>query len=120
LSVKRFWHATALGLIGWYLMVPPTGQQNGVPWPDNKAPISHWTIAESFDAAKDCEEAVAKHRKKFEQTYKKLKHKTSDADFWGPFYITTAGEATCIATNDPRLRDENGAKSPEVRPSATE
>ncbi len=114
----RVYNIIASALIGWYLMIPPAGQHNGLPWPDNKAPLSHWTIAESFDVAKDCEDAVAKHRKKFEQTYNKLKHKTSDANFWGPFYITTAGEATCIATDDPRLKEDSAVKPSDVQPSA--
>jgi len=97
-------------------MLPPAGQQNGLPWPDSKAPISGWTIAESFDTAKACEAALADHRKKFNKTYNKLSHRTLDAEFWGRFYVTVAGEATCIATDDPGLKDD-AETAPSTQPS---
>jgi hypothetical protein len=116
--VNRCFHAMAFALIGWYLMLPPAGQQNGLPWPDGRASISQWTIAESFDGAKACEGALTAHRKKFEQAYSKLSHQTSDAEFWGRFYVTAAGEATCIATDDPRLKEDAAARPTGVQPSS--
>ena len=115
--MNRCYHAIAFTLIGWYLMLPPAGRQNGLPWPDGKASISQWTIAESFDGARACEVTLAEHRKKFQQTYSKLSHKTPEAEFWGRFYVTAAGEATCIATDDPRLK-EDGTDRQTVQPSA--
>jgi hypothetical protein len=66
-------------------MLPSAGQQNGLPWPDGRASISQWTIAESFDDTKDCEATLAHHRKNFQQAYSKLSQKTPDAEFWGGF-----------------------------------
>jgi hypothetical protein len=48
-------HATALALVGWYLIVPPIARlPNSCPVPDMGAPISKWTVREGFDEAKDC------------------------------------------------------------------
>ncbi len=81
-----------------YLMIPLARRHSGLPWPDNKASVSEWTIAESLEVAEDCE----------------------NADFFGPFYITTAGEATCIATDDPRLKEDSAIKSSDARPLAAD
>lgn len=99
-------------------MQPSAGQQNGLPWPDGRASISQWTIAESFDDTKDCEATLAHHRKNFQQAYSKLSQKTPDAEFWGRFYATSAGEATCIATDDPRLKEDATVKPTGEQPSA--
>ena len=95
-----------LSLLGWYLMLPPAAQQqNGLPWPDGKAPISEWTVAESFDQAKTCETELDKHRKKFQKTVRsKISHQFAESEFWSRFYVAAAGEATCVATDDPRLK----------------
>jgi hypothetical protein len=105
-------------LLGWYLMLPPAAQQsNGLPWPDGKAPISQWTVAESFDQAKVCEAALDKHRKKFQQTYNSISHQFADSEFWSRFYVAASGEATCIATDDPRLKAGEGERTSNVKNS---
>jgi hypothetical protein len=111
-------HLTWIALIGWYLMLPQVGQQNGVPWPDSAAPISRWTIAESFDRAKPCETILADRRKKALRESGKVGTKASSARFWNRFYVTAAGEAVCIATNDPRLRDDAPTRLTGVQPFA--
>jgi hypothetical protein len=112
------WHqAVFLGLMGWNLMLPPAGRRNGMPWPDSKAPISQWIIAKSFDAADSCEAELDKHRKGFKQIYRNMSHKNPEAEFWGQFYIAAAGEATCIATDDPRLNESAEKTIPDIRPS---
>jgi hypothetical protein len=112
------WHEVAfLGLMGWYLMLPPASQLNGMPWPDNKAPISQWTIAKSFDAANACEAELDRNRKGFKQTYRKMSHKNLQSEFWGRFYIAASQQATCIATDDPRLNESAEKTTPDIRPS---
>jgi hypothetical protein len=108
--------AVFLGLIGWYLMLPPASPLNGMPWPDNKAPISHWTIAKSFDTANSCEAALDRNRKGFKQTYHKMSHKNLQSEFWGRFYIAASQQATCIASDDPRL-NESAEMGSEMHPS---
>ena len=114
------WHQVAfLGLMGWYLMLPPASQRNGMPWPDNKAPISQWTIAKSFDRANSCEAELDSHRKGFKQIYRKMSHNNPQSEFWERFYVAAAGEATCIATDDPRLNESAEKTTPDIRQSGT-
>lgn len=93
-------------LLGWYLMLPPTAQRNGNPWPDGRAPLGEWATAKSFDTAKACETEVDKHRRVFEKAYREVSHNDSSREFRARFFVVTAGEATCIASDDPRLREE--------------
>jgi len=46
-------HAAALGLVGWYLMVPPL--KNGEIIPDEKAPLSEWKTVMSGNSSLFCE-----------------------------------------------------------------
>ena len=114
-------HLIIVSLLGWYLMLPPAAQQpNGLPWPDVKAPISQWTIAESFDQAKACEGELDKHRKKFQHTYGKISHQFAESEFWSRFYVAAAGEATCVATDDPRLKADTENENADVKKSSAE
>ena len=108
---------TALLLTGWYLMLPPASQQNGILWPDNTAPVSRWMIAESFDTAKACEAERLKHRKQFDQIYKKTNQADDAAAFWARFYVRASAGATCIATDDVRLRDSAEEPTPDLKQS---
>jgi hypothetical protein len=113
-------HLMLLTLLGWYLMLPPAApQQNGLPWPDGKAPVSQWTIAKSFDKAKACEAQLDNDRKRLQRTYRKIKHQYADSEFWSRFYVTAAGEAICIATDDPRLKAGSDNEAAELKKSAT-
>jgi hypothetical protein len=112
-------HLILLSLLGWYLMLPPAAQQqNGLPWPDGKAPISQWTIAESFDKAKACEAELDKRRKGFQQTYNKISHQFAVSEFWTRFYVAAAGAATCVATDDPRLKEGTDNGTSDVKKSS--
>ncbi len=109
--MNRICRGLAWTLIGWYLMLPPAAQRNGVLWPDGKAPISQWTIAESFDSATACEAELDKHRKRFEKAYRKANHAALTAQFWAQFYVVAAGDASCIGTDDPRLKADSPAET---------
>lgn len=114
-------HLIVLSMLGWYLMLPPAAQQqNGLPWPDGKAPLSQWTVAESFDQAKTCETELDKHRKKFQKTYSKISHQFAESEFWSRFYVAAAGEATCVATDDPRLKTGSENGTADVKKSSTD
>ena len=114
-------HLILLSLLGWYLMLPPAApQQNGLPWPYGKAPISQWTIAESFDKAKACESQLDNDRKRLQRTYRKLSHQYADPEFWTRFYVTASREAICVATDDPRLKAGPDTENSEVKKSAAE
>lgn len=114
-------HLILLSLLGWYLMLPPAAQQqNGLPWPDGKASISRWTIAESFDKAKSCEAEVDNDRKKLQQTYRRINHQYAESEFWTRFYVTAAREATCVATDDPRLKGGSDNGNSDVKKSSAD
>lgn len=86
-------HAAALALVGWYLMVPPlianpnptTGGQLEV-----SAPLSKWEIVRSFDTAAECNEAR-------QRTAASGVGNAEAQRLWQKY-------ATCIASDDPRLR----------------
>jgi hypothetical protein len=102
---------------GWYLMLPPAVQHNGVPWPDNTAPLARWSIAESFDTAKACEAELAKNRKHFSQSYRKTSHKDPASAFWPSFYVSTSISASCIASDDVRLKESADEGAPDLKQS---
>jgi hypothetical protein len=105
-----------VSLLGWYLMLPPVVQRASLPWPDDKAPLSQWSVAESFDAARDCEAAAEARRVKFQQTYQKQNSENPGEQFWTHFYLNLVMGATCIATDDPRLKGVSpGAPSDEPK-----
>jgi hypothetical protein len=81
-------HAAALALVGWYLMLPP--MQGGQP--NERAPLSKWTIIGSFNTAEDC-------------------NKLLEADAESRTHFTAANEpllrasaAKCIAADDPGFK----------------
>ena len=120
-------HAVAVSLLGWYLMLPPASGQNGIPQLMIDAPISHWTVAESFDTSKDCEKELDLRRTNFEKIYKKTNHNNVGEEFWSGLYMAAADSAECVATDDPRLKDgssQDAAASrekqgpPEKKPAA--
>jgi hypothetical protein len=85
----NFRHATALALVGWYLMVPP-GHNKAV---DTNAPLSRWAMFLSFDTAKECERAGDKLRAMFRDSpeFKSQGQQLSEA-------------VVCVASDDPRLK----------------
>jgi hypothetical protein len=72
--------------IGWYLMAPPSSVKYGAVVWDMNAPISKWTVIQSFDSAEQCEDLKAS----FEQ----------EADRVRPIYDVDL----CVASDDPRLQ----------------
>jgi hypothetical protein len=109
-------HAAALALVGWYLMVPP--QTNGQI--DYTAPLSRWTVAESYDSAAPCREMLTNLRNDAtsqadkatnEITAKQKQHeRISTEQLLDAMKSLTAHEiafqSACIATDDPRLREK--------------
>jgi hypothetical protein len=98
---------------GWYLMTPPTGGAQTY-W---TAPLSHWTIGDSFDSSYECYRMLSELRAESEKAYKKANSgKVSDCSA----RIGTCTDAElelltqksvseqfddshCIASDDPRL-----------------
>jgi len=88
-------HAAALTLLGWYLMVPPWGRVT--------APLSEWQIYEPLESAGECEtarnEAIELQDKNKGQA---LSWKTASG---GNLQFDLAA-ATCVGSDDPRLKEK--------------
>jgi|SRR5580704_2891819 hypothetical protein len=94
-------HATALALVGWYLMVPigDHGQY------ESKLAIPDWLNIGAYESKEDCSKAL--------QTYFVNASRDSGLIIWHshderPAYDYVSkqalSKAQCIATDDPRLK----------------
>jgi hypothetical protein len=85
-------HAVALAVLGWYLMMPPTGHD--YPMGNADAPLSQWIRRPTVYRDKgECEQVLDRHRR-----LKNSKNKQIAVKFYK--------QAQCIATDDPRLKEE--------------
>ena len=103
--------AAALALVGWYLMTPPIDWTGKRSYPDDRAPLSKWEMAGSFDPAEACQ------HKRDDEIYHPctLDIPASsvcpqnaiprDDDFWRA-ERESFFEARCIGTDDPRLKEK--------------
>lgn len=100
-------HATALALVGWYLMMPPDSPK--IPHSvDLKAPLSRWTVVVSFPTSEACEKALAdiqnKERDPVElDTTGKLRSKKKDPPDLA-LGISRAINSGCVESDDFRLK----------------
>ncbi len=85
-------HAVAFALLGWYLMLPIS---------DETAPVGNWQIANTFERESDCEAS----RKEFFDTGTKRMQSAKD-DQERAFGMLMA-KATCVPTDDPRLKQSS-------------
>ena len=86
----RLRHTSALALVGWYLMIPPShssGSNSFEVYP----PLWEWSVYSAYDSAHECEGA------KF---FAREAHKTLDDPMHQAFE-----RAQCIASDDRRLSD---------------
>lgn len=96
----RLQNAVALAAVGWYLMMPPWGKLN--------APLSEWVVYQSFDSAGVC--AVArKSLVEYQGNYKGMAM-TLVTQSGGNLQFD-GSVATCIASDDPRLKDASQSSS---------
>jgi hypothetical protein len=90
--------SAALVLVGWYLMVPP--------WPaKTSTPLSQWIIVKSFDTAANCESGLHQQQVSARALAKHVEQGTSPLPKELPEFEAHWFWATCIATDDPRLKD---------------
>ena len=78
--------ATALVLVSWYLITPPS-PRNDYEQLAPKAPLSDWIALDTFNTLRQCENHI------------KLAVIDGNADF------ADFGLFQCIASNDPRLKE---------------
>lgn len=86
-------HASALALVGWYLIAPPLINNDPAQLVAD-APISAWQVLSSYDTAASCEKDRASLVSSSPKYQDQLLRKASD---------TRSQMMICIATNDPRL-----------------
>jgi hypothetical protein len=100
-------HAAPLLLMGWILVVPP---DSTTPYSvDSDAPLSRWSHIAKFDNAPDCERALAALRKRNPDIPAPLDptgelrrfQRRQPAD--PQLALARVQNATCIATDDPRM-----------------
>ena len=104
-------HVAALALAGWYLMVPTSKK--------NDAPLSEWTISQSYASAEACQSAQNKNRDQVAaklKTYdsmtdkqrRDLQHNQAslDQEMADSDSFDTAFQSACIASDDPRLKEK--------------
>jgi hypothetical protein len=87
-------HATALALVGWYLMVPPNTSQ-----PDLS--LSKWSIYQRYSGPDECFWARSN------LTIGLLQDPPPDfAERFCDNYKSIFARAQCIASDDPRLKEK--------------
>jgi hypothetical protein len=101
-------HATALALVGWYLLIPPVFSPMGDhprSFNDLNAPLNKWDIWVSFESYASCEKEK-EHLRKEAPLRLKFAHERSDQDPNGNIVAVAEAwqMAECIATDDPRLK----------------
>jgi hypothetical protein len=87
-------HASALALVGWYLMVPPFSAKEVFP----DKPLSDWQPADIYSTRTECEEGKR-------DTVQEMTAFLADAYKMAPTPKVKALQAgKCIETDDPRLK----------------
>jgi len=95
-------HATALALVGWYLMVPPrvpgTGEVN------RSVPLSQWNIRRQFPKNEGCE--AAKSRPHGQALAAETHNDAANPrrDVRNPELRCILCNAQCVADDDARLK----------------
>jgi hypothetical protein len=94
-------HAAALALTGWYLMLPPTIPDS---YEVNQgAPLSQWTIRNTFPRNAGCENA--KYRMREQALAAQAEHSATGRRGHGnPDVFCIRCNAQCVAEDDPRLK----------------
>ena len=102
-------HAAVLAIVGWYLMVPPMNEitLNAL------APLSRWAIADSFDSASECRQALKQKKviaddekkQRVAEDERRLQHsEPPSANIEQIAIEEQSRRSVCVATDDPRLR----------------
>jgi hypothetical protein len=91
-------HAAALALVGWYLMLPPVTSGHRV---NAEAPLSQWERSSgTYDVVGECQGAIAKLR----HVRTPLRLMVDDKIHTPEVLARQFASATCIASDDPRLK----------------
>jgi hypothetical protein len=96
-------HALAVAFVGWYLMVPPLPDDSTKSLVDFGAPLSTWFLSQSFDTAKECENARKKRYVEASREERKIPLSELRTSPRLPILIQDMFNS-CVASNDPRLK----------------
>jgi len=88
-------------LVGWYLMVPPMFKTEGKWKPDLDEAVSEWQHADSYDSAGACKQGL-------NDRFRAMRKSTFDNPSERPGAILQLQLGECIASDDPRLKQESG------------
>jgi hypothetical protein len=94
------YHAAALSLMAWYLMVPPTIPDTHRA--NKSAPLSQWTIRRSFPHNEGCE--AAKHHLMEVAEANRAERSGSGRRHQLPEMECVLCQAQCVEDSDPRLK----------------
>jgi hypothetical protein len=109
--LKRMWHAAALPLVVWYLLVPPLIEPSplsgSLPLMDYKEPMFKWKIEQKFDHYDDCSHSLHEKVSQVWAQYTPMHVPTNtskaDADQSRSSVLLGWFSAECVANDDPRL-----------------
>jgi hypothetical protein len=89
-------HATALAIVGWYLMVPTPAPETFM---TVTPPIGRWAHRGSYDSEKECDQAL-------DEMYRKSERAGFEMKGFSPEDVRRSWAfAQCISTDDPRLKE---------------
>ena len=98
-------HAAALGLVVWYLMLPPlrfVGPANdfSLAIVDSAAPLSHWLPMMTFKTLQECDNFSTRLARNLRKSVKTERDK-KDVDTLIRIWL---GKYQCVTSDDPRLK----------------
>jgi len=91
-------HASAVALMGWYLIVPPLVIHNRLPV-DLAAPLSEWKVFSMHDSAADCEKGLLAFYKAAQAEL--IANPASESDRIRYYQLQNS---QCFASEDPLLQ----------------
>ena len=96
----KFYHAAALALVGWYLIVPPLTSEKVLP----NAPFSQWEQVKTFDTANACKKDMRFLASIFDS--EAVKHAAAETGQAADLAVgkKRLDAAICISADDPRLK----------------
>jgi hypothetical protein len=92
-------HATALALVGWYLMVQPL--VNAPYKVDTQAPLTSWKVYQTFHTAEECNTALSSTAAKYEHT---ATAPIGSIKMGTRAFALQMVFARCVSSEDPRLK----------------
>ena len=110
-EAMKLGHASALGVIDWYLIMPPRVSD----WPvlvyDTNAPLSKWQQVGSFNyTAKQCNRNKKETAGLMLRTTEKMAGTGKDKQRAKHSIMAVLPELQCIASDDPRLKEKIDAR----------